>query len=104
MNPETFMALATMLVGIGGTLAPAVFWTIQKIVKPFINDNRHLPIYAVVIGGIFGAVVPFVLASFGMATVPVLGSIVAGIIGGAIAMKTYDEGVNEGIYKIEGDK
>ena len=101
MNPENIVALATMLVAVGGTLSPAVFWAIQKIVKPFVKDGRLIPIYAVVIGGLVGAAVPFILASFGLATVPVLGSAVAGIIGGAIAIKTYDEGVHEGLQKTE---
>lgn len=101
MNPENIVALATMLVAIGGTLSPVVFWAIQKIVKPFVKDGRLIPIYAVLIGAVIGAGVPFVLASFGLATIPVLGSIVAGVIGGAIAIKTYDEGVNEGINKVE---
>lgn len=104
MNPETIVALATMLVGIGGTLSPVVFWAIQKLVKPFVKDSRHLPIYALAIGALVGLATPFVLASFGMTAVPVLGSVVAGAIGGAIAMKTYDEGVKEGIHKIEGDE
>lgn len=101
MNPENIVALATMLVAIGGTLSPVVFWAIQKIVKPFVKDGRLIPIYAVLIGAVIGAGVPFVLTSFGLATIPVLGSIVAGVIGGAIAIKTYDEGVNEGIHKVE---
>lgn len=101
MNPENIVALATMLVAVGGTLSPVVFWAIQKIVKPFVKDGRLIPIYAILIGAVIGAGVPFVLASFGLATIPVLGSTVAGIIGGAIAIKTYDEGVNEGIHKVE---
>ena len=101
MNPENIVALATMLVAVGGTLSPVVFWAIQKIVKPFVKDGRLIPIYAVLIGAVIGAGVPFVLTSFGLATIPVLGSIVAGVIGGAIAIKTYDEGVNEGIHKVE---
>lgn len=101
MNPENIVALATMLVAIGGTLSPVVFWAIQKIVKPFVKDGRLIPIYAVLIGAVIGAGIPFVLASFGLATIPVLGSMVAGVIGGAIAIKTYDEGVNEGIDKVE---
>ena len=50
MNPENIVALSTMLVAIGGTLSPVVFWAIQKIVKPFVKDGRLIPIYAILIG------------------------------------------------------
>lgn len=99
MNPDDIAQLITILVGIGGTLSPIVFWIIETLVKPFIKDNRFLPYCAIGIGAVLGAALPFILPSFGMTAVPLIGSIVAGVAGGAIAMKTYDKGVTKGIEK-----
>lgn len=101
MNPEEIVQLVTLLVGIGGTLAPVVFWTIETLVKPFVKDSRLLPFYAIVIGGVVGAVIPFLLGAFGMTVVPLFGSIVAGVVGGAIAMKTYDKANENGEENVD---
>lgn len=104
MNPENIAQLITILLATGTALSPVVFWVLQRVVKPFVADNRFMPLIAIVLGGLLGLVIPFILPAFGMETVPWIASMVAGMVGGGIAMKTYDEGVNEGIKKMEGEE
>lgn len=104
MNPDNIAQLITVLLATGTALSPVVFWVLQRVVKPFVADNRFMPLIAIVLGGLLGLVIPFILPAFGMETVPWVASMVAGMVGGGIAMKTYDEGVNEGIKKMEGEE
>lgn len=104
MNPDNIAQLITILLATGTALSPVVFWVLQRVVKPFVADNRFMPLIAIVLGGLLGLAIPFILPAFGMETVPWIASMVAGMVGGAIAMKTYDEGVNEGIKKMEGEE
>lgn len=104
MNPDNIAQLITILLATGTALSPVVFWVLQRVVKPFVADNRFMPLIAIVLGGLLGLVIPFILPAFGMETIPWVASMVAGMVGGGIAMKTYDEGVNEGIKKMEGEE
>lgn len=104
MNPEDIAQLVTVLLATGTALSPVVFWLLQKVVKPFVADGRFMPLIAIAVGGLLGLAIPFILPAFGMSTIPWIGSMVAGMVGGAIAMKTYDEGVSEGIKKVEGEE
>lgn len=104
MNPDNIAQLTTILLATGTALSPVVFWVLQRVVKPFVADNRFMPLIAIVLGGLLGLVIPFILPAFGMETIPWVASMVAGMVGGGIAMKTYDEGVNEGIKKMEGEE
>lgn len=104
MNPDNIAQLITVLLATGAALSPVVFWVLQRVVKPFVADNRFMPLIAIVLGGLLGLVIPFILPAFGMETIPWVASMVAGMVGGGIAMKTYDEGVNEGIKKMEGEE
>lgn len=104
MNPDNITQLITVLLATGTALSPVVFWVLQRVVKPFVADNRFMPLIAIVLGGLLGLVIPFILPAFGMETIPWVASMVAGMVGGGIAMKTYDEGVNEGIKKMEGEE
>lgn len=104
MNPDNIAQLITVLLATGTALSPVVFWVLQRVVKPFVADNRFMPLIAIVLGGLLGLVIPFILPAFGMETIPWVASMVAGMVGGGIAMKTYDEGVNEGIKKMEGEE
>lgn len=104
MNPDNIAQLITTLLATGTALSPVVFWVLQRVVKPFVADNRFMPLIAIVLGGLLGLVIPFILPAFGMETIPWVASMVAGMVGGGIAMKTYDEGVNEGIKKMEGEE
>lgn len=91
MNTEEITQFITMLAGIGATLSPIVFWVMEAMVKPFVKDGRALPFYAVIIGGVLGGLIPTILPALGFSAIPVIGSIAAGIVGGAIASKTYDQ-------------
>lgn len=104
MNPENIAQLITILLATGTALSPVVFWVLQRVVKPFVADNRYMPLIAIGLGGLLGLAIPFILPAFGMETIPWIASMVAGMVGGGIAMKTYDEGVNEGIKKMEGEE
>lgn len=104
MNPDNIAQLITVLLATGTALSPVVFWVLQRVVKPFVADNRFMPLIAIALGGLLGLVIPFILPAFGMETIPWVASMVAGMVGGGIAMKTYDEGVNEGIKKMEGEE
>lgn len=104
MNPDNIAQLITVLLATGTALSPVVFWVLQRVVKPFVADNRFMPLIAILLGGLLGLVIPFILPAFGMETIPWVASMVAGMVGGGIAMKTYDEGVNEGIKKMEGEE
>lgn len=104
MNPDNIAQLITILLATGTALSPVVFWVLQRVVKPFVADNRFMPLIAIVLGALLGLVIPFILPAFGMETIPWVASMVAGMVGGGIAMKTYDEGVNEGIKKMEGEE
>lgn len=104
MNPDNIAQLITVLLATGTALSPVVFWVLQRVVKPFVADNRFMPLIAIVLGGLLGLVIPFILPAFGMETIPWVASMVAGMVGGGIATKTYDEGVNEGIKKMEGEE
>ena len=99
MNPEDIAQLVATLLATGTALSPVVFWVLQRVIKPFVKDNRYMPLIAIVLGGLLELVIPFILPAFGMETIPWVASTVAGMVGGGIAMKTYDEGVNEGIKK-----
>ena len=103
MNTDNISTLVTILVGIGGTLAPVVFWVIEALVKPFVKDNRMIPFFAIAIGAVIGAALPYILDSFGMDSIPVVGSIIAGIVGGVIAISTYNNGVKTGMNKTKQD-
>lgn len=104
MNPENIAQLVATLLATGTALSPVVFWVLQRVIKPFVADNRYMPLIAIGLGGLLGLVIPFILPAFGMEAVPWVASTVAGMVGGGIAMKTYDEGVNEGIKKVEGEE
>ena len=97
MNPENIAQLVATLLATGTALSPVVFWVLQRVIKPFVKDNRYMPLIAIGLGGLLGP-------AFGMETIPWVASTVAGMVGGGIAMKTYDEGVNEGIKKVEGEE
>ena len=66
MNPDNIAQLITILLATGTALSPVVFWVLQKVVKPFVADNRYMPLIAIVLGGLLGLVIPFILPAFGM--------------------------------------